>query len=189
MKKENVEGDAMAAKKPQVKCPGCGLRFYREDEPHIHIKNRYWHTECYNREEKARKQSEQAIKDLENYICKLFGTDHVSPRIRKQIATMISQYNFTHSGILGSLKYWFEVKNGSIEKSNGGIGIVPYIYEDARKYYESISLAHQVNKEIKSIDTEEIIVRIPSPKRNVKRLKLIDLDYLEEGEVSVNDEK
>ena len=27
MKKENVEGDAMAAKKPQVKCPGCGLRF------------------------------------------------------------------------------------------------------------------------------------------------------------------
>lgn len=178
-----MEGDAMAAKKPQVKCPGCGLRFYREDEPHIHIKNRYWHTECYNREEKAR----SAIKDLENYICELFGTDHVSPRIRKQIATMISQYNFTHSGILGSLKYWFEVKNGSIEKSNGGIGIVPYIYEDARKYYESISLAHQANKEIKSIDTEEIIVRIPSPKRNVKRLKLIDLDYLEEGEASANE--
>ena len=87
------------------------------------------------------------------------------------------------------MKYWFEVKNGSIEKSNGGIGIVPYIYEDARKYYESISLAHQVNKEVKSIDTEEIIVRIPSPKRKVKRLKLIDLDYLEEEEALVNDEK
>jgi hypothetical protein len=48
-------------------------------------------------------------------------------------------------------------------------------------------LAQQANKEVKSIDTEEIIVRIPSPKRNVKRLKLIDLDYLEEGEVLVNE--
>ena len=65
--------------------------------------------------------------------------------------------------------------------------IVPYIYEDASKYYESIFLAHQANKEIKSIDTEEIVVRIPSPKRNVKRLKLIDLDYLEEGEASVDE--
>ena len=65
--------------------------------------------------------------------------------------------------------------------------IVPYIYEDASKYYESIFLAHQANKEIKSIDTEEIVVRIPSPKRNVKRLKLIDLDYLEEGEASENE--
>lgn len=177
----------MAAKKPQVKCPGCGLRFYREDEPHVHIKNRYWHTECFNQEKKEMSQSEQSIKDLENYICELFNTDHVSPRIRKQIATMISQYNFTHSGILGSLKYWFEVKDGSIEKSNGGIGIVPYIYEDASKYYVSIFLAHQANKGVKSIDTEEIVVRIPSPKRNVKRLKLIDLDYLEEGRISVNE--
>lgn len=177
----------MAAKKPQVKCPGCELRFYREDEPHVRIKNRYWHTECYNREKKEMSQSEQTIKDLESYICELFNTDHVSPRIRKQIATMISQYNFTHSGILGSLKYWFEVKDGSIEKSNGGIGIVPYIYEDASKYYESIFLAHQANKGVKSIDIEEIVVRIPSPKRNVKRLKLIDLDYLEEGEASVDE--
>ena len=63
----------------------------------------------------------------------------------------------------------------------------PHKYKDASKYYESIFLAHQANKEVKSIDTEEIVVRIPSPKRNVKRLKLIDLDYLEEEEESVGE--
>lgn len=177
----------MAAKKPQVKCPGCGERFFREDEPHVHIKNRYWHTKCYTQDKKEESKSEQSIQELEKYICKLFGTDFVSPRIRRQITTMISQYNFTHSGILGSLKYWFEVKDGSLEKSNNGIGIVPYIYEDASNYYESIFFAHQANKEIKTIDTEEIILKIPSPKRNVKRLKLINLEYLEEGEMSTDE--
>lgn len=178
----------MAAKKPQVKCPGCGLRFYREDEPHIQIKNRYWHTQCYNVETKEVSKSEQTIKDLEEYICKLFGTDYVSPRIRKQISSMISQYNFTHSGILGSLKYWFEVKNGSIAKSNGGIGIIPYVYEDASKYYESIFYAHQANKDINLIDTDIITITIPSPKRKVKSLKKIDLDFLEEGEIQKYEE-
>lgn len=177
----------MAAKKPQVKCPGCGERFFREDEPHVHIKNRYWHTKCYTQDKKEESKSEQSIQELEKYICKLFGTDFVSPRIRRQITTMISQYNFTHSGILGSLKYWFEVKDGSLEKSNNGIGIVPYIYEDASNYYESIFFAHQANKGIKTIDTEEIILKIPSPKRNVKHLKLINLEYLEEGEMSTDE--
>lgn len=173
----------MAAKKPQVKCPGCGLRFYREDEPHVHVKNRYWHTACFNQEKKELSQSEQAIKELEDYICNLFKTDYVSPRIRRQISNMISQYNFTHSGILGSLKYWFEVKDGSIEKSNNGIGIVPYIYQDASTYYESLFHAHQANRGIEKIEMEETVVKITPPKRNVKRLKMIDLDYLEEGEM------
>lgn len=179
----------MAAKKPQVKCPGCGLRFYREDEPHIHIKNRYWHTQCFNQKKKEKSQSDQSIKDLEEYICKLFGAEYVSPRIRRQINTMISQYNFTHSGILGSLKYWFEVKNGSVEKSNGGIGIVPYIYSDAESYYKSLFEAHQANRGVNSIEAKVVTVKITPPKSKAENLKTIDLSFLEEGEVIIENEK
>lgn len=113
----------MAAKKPKVKCPGCTLTFYREDEAHVFIKNRYWHQVCYNSTQAKAVQSEEAIKELEDYICILFGVDFVSPRIRTQIKNMIDKYNYSYSGILGSLKYWFEIKENSLERANGGIGI------------------------------------------------------------------
>ena len=170
----------MAAKKPQVKCPGCTLTFFREDEPHVFIKNRYWHQACYQSTQAEITQSEGAIKELENYICDLFGMDFVSPRVRNQIKTMIGKYNYTYSGILGSLKYWFEIKDNSLERANGGIGIVPYIYDDARRYYETIFYAHQQNKGFDEIDMETVIVKISSPKRRVKKRKTIDLEFLEE---------
>lgn len=31
----------------KVKCPGCGVYFYRDEEENILIKNRYWHKICY----------------------------------------------------------------------------------------------------------------------------------------------
>lgn len=172
----------MAAKKPQVKCPGCGLTFYREDIEHIHIKNRYWHIECYNATLAKTTQSEKAIKELEDYICTLFGIDFVSARIRSQIKNMIDKYNYTYSGILGSLKYWFEIKGNSLEKANGGIGIIPYVYDDARKYYETIFYAHQQNKGFDEIEVDTINIKISSPRRNIKKKKIINLDFLEERE-------
>ena len=62
---------------------------------------------------------------LEQYINKLFHTDYVDPRIQKQIKNYIKEYNFTYSGILKSLVYFYEVKQNPVEKSNDGIGIVP----------------------------------------------------------------
>lgn len=179
----------MAAKKPQVKCPGCNLTFYREDEPHVYIKNRYWHTNCYNVKQGKETQSENAIKELENYISELFGTNFVNARIRAQIKNMISKYNYTYSGILGSLKYWFEIKQNSIDKANGGIGIIPYIYDDARKYYETIFYAQQENKNVDDIDLETTIIKISSPQRRIKKPKLIDLEFLEEREVVAEHEE
>lgn len=177
---EKYRSGEMAAKKPQVKCPGCTLTFYREDEPHIFVKNRYWHTVCYNEAQAKIEQSQGAIKELESYLCDLFDMDFVSPRIRNQIKTMVDKYNYSYSGILGSLKYWFEIKENSLEKANNGIGIVPYIYDDARKYYETVFYAHQQNKGIDEIDIETITIRISSPERRVKSQKTVDLEFLEE---------
>ena len=113
----------MTTKKPKVKCPGCDQRFHREDHEHIHLKNRYWHKSCYNNQSQEQQQEQDDKLMLEAYICGLFKTDYISPRIRKQINDMVNQYGFTLSGILGSLKYWFEVKDGCTSKANGGIGI------------------------------------------------------------------
>ena len=58
----------------------------------------------------------------------------------------MTENNYTYSGILKTLKYWFEIKKGDLEKANGGIGIVPYVYDDAFLYWRGIWEAREKNK-------------------------------------------
>ncbi len=111
---------------------------------------------------------------LEQYINKLFHTDYVDPRIQKQIKNYIKEYNFTYSGILKSLVYFYEVKQNPVEKSNDGIGIVPWVYKQAFNYYYAIWLAQQKNTD-KTVENyipkeTEIIIPRPKPKPHRKHL-------------------
>ena len=103
---------------------------------------------------------------LEQYINKLFHTDYVDPRIQKQIKNYIKEYNFTYSGILKSLVYFYEVKQNPVEKSNDGIGIVPWVYKQAFNYYYAIWLAQQKNtdKTVENYIPKEAEIIIPRPK-------------------------
>lgn len=170
----------MATPRRKVKCPGCGIFFYRDEEENVFIKNRYWHKKCYEEEENKKASSELIIKELDDYIINLFSIDYVSARIRKQIKDMIDHYGFTYSGILGTLKYWYEIKGNTISKSNNGVGIVPYIYEDARKYYETIFYASQSNQNIDNFINEKREIVIHSPKIKNSYNKIFDFDKLEE---------
>ena len=112
--------------------------------------------------------------ELEQYINKLFHTDYVDPRIQKQIKNYIKEYNFTYSGILKSLVYFYEVKQNPVEKSNDGIGIVPWVYKQAFNYYYAIWLAQQKNTD-KTVENyipkeTEIIIPRPKPKPHKKHL-------------------
>ena len=72
----------------KVKCPGCGVYFYRDEEENVLIKNRYWHKLCYQQFQIKNEKSAQAIIELDNYICKLFDLDYVNARIKKQIKAL-----------------------------------------------------------------------------------------------------
>ena len=167
----------------KVKCPLCGIFFYRSEEENVFYKNRYWHKHCYEAHKEKENQSFKAIEELEKYLCDLFEIDFVNARIKKQIKDMVEQYHFSYSGILGTLKYWYEVKKEPIEKANGGIGIVPYVYSDASKYYETIFFAQALNKDTHadSLILNERNIVIKSPKVH-KRVKIVDLDFLEREE-------
>ena len=111
---------------------------------------------------------------LEQYINKLFHTDYVDPSIQKQIKNYIKEYNFTYSGILKSLVYFYEVKQNPVEKSNDGIGIVPWVYKQAFNYYYAIWQAQQKNTD-KTVENyipkeTEIIIPRPKPKPHKKHL-------------------
>lgn len=81
----------------------------------------------------------------------------------------MEDYNFTTSGIFGTLKYILEVKHINI-KEYDSIGLVPYLYNEAKQYYYEIWKAqNQDNVEYK-IEIEEIT--IPIPQKNPIRSKL-----------------
>lgn len=167
-----------------VTCMYCKKRFDRDKYPYITVSSRrYAHQECSLTEDQKQVQIELDKIALDEYIMKLFKISYIDAKIRKQINQYVNEYNYTYSGIKKALIYFFEIKGNSIEKSNGGIGIVPYVYQNAYNYYLALWQAQQKNdkKIIKDYipNIKEIV--IPSPERKVKKRPLFSfLD--EEGE-------
>lgn len=166
-----------------VTCIYCKKKFDRDKFPFVQIsQRRYAHKECSAANDEKLKQEEADKIALENYIMKLLGEEYITPRVRKQMNTYIEQYQYTYSGMRKALIYFYEVKGNSVEKANGGIGIIPYVYKDAFNYYYSIWEANQKN-EVKLIEEyvpEEQIIHISPPERKIKKRKLFS--FLDKGE-------
>lgn len=96
-------------------------------------------------------------------------------KITLQIKKYLQDYpNYTYSGIRRTLQYFYEVKKNPIEKSNGGIGIVPWVYEDAKRYYYNQWLLSQKNsdKDIKKYIPKERKITIQPPKRQPRKKRV-----------------
>lgn len=159
----------------KVKCIYCNQIFDRDRMPYVQVSSRrYAHKECSMGENDKLQKEERDKLALEEYIMKMFKTTYIDPRVRKQIKQFIEEYHYTYSGIHKSLTYFYEIKGNSIEKANGGIGIVPYVYQKAYQYYFSLWEAQQKNKDVvieEYVPTVKEIV-IPPPQRQVKKRKL-----------------
>ena len=126
----------------------------------------------------AKPPADPGLLELEEYIKKLFKIDFIDPRIRKQINEYHQKLGFSYSGMYKTLYWFFEIQNNPIEKANGGIGIIPWTYQDARKYYKMIYQAQQLNKE-KNIDNFKpkiVKINMASPKREKPKIKLFNLE-------------
>ena len=154
-----------------VKCPYCDKQFDRDKVEFVAIGRRYAHKSCHEEAEANKSQEEKDKDKLENYIKKLFNTTTVSVRIQKQITQFRNEYNFTYSGILKALIYFYEIKKNDLKKANGGIGIVPYVYNQAYEYYYALWVAQQKNeaKIISNYIPQVEEVKIPIPVRKEKK--------------------
>lgn len=161
------------AAKHLVKCLYCGQQFDINQEPFIKPRaNRYAHAECHLKADANKTQEEKDYEQLVNYIKHLFGKPN--PRVWKQLKEFKEAYNYTYSGMYKTLVWWFEIKHGDIDKANGGIGILPYVYDDALKYYYALYLAQMANqnKDIAHLGSQvkEFTIEIPCPQRQSRKL-------------------
>lgn len=167
-----------------VKCPICGQQFDANATPYVMVNSRrYAHKSCAETAEKNKTKEQKDKEMLESYIKSLFGISSITPKIRKQIDTFHKDKNYTYSGMYKSLKYHYEIKNGSIEKANGGIGIIPYVWNDALVYWRALWEAQQKNRdvEIKNyvLPVKEVRIRTPErqPMKHTRKL----FGFLDEG--------
>lgn len=174
-----------------VTCVYCKEKFDRDKVSTTQISaRRYAHKDCADKYKVEKTQEEIDLEQLEKYIMNLFNEPYINVKIRKQLKDYRKEYKYTYSGMLKTLTYWYEVKGNSIEKANGGIGIIPYVYDSACQYYYSLYLIKlsNENKNIKNYKPKEKIIEISSPKIiPYKKIKLFNLDD-NNSEVVINAE-
>lgn len=164
-----------------VKCTVCGESFDRDKVQAVKSgARRYAHYTCLPEGELVPLPNavvDQDLVDLENYIKNLLGDNYNPARVKKQIKDYKNEYNYSYSGMLKALVWFYEVKGNSIEKANGGIGILPFVYQDAYNYYYSLYLAQLVNeeKDVNQYKTKVREIVIKSPSVAEKPIRLFDL--------------
>lgn len=158
-----------------VICKQCEQKFNRDKEECVAVDGRrYVHKTCFEAYDNSKSKEEKDLIALETYIKQLFKTTTVSARIKKQIQSFQKEYKYTYSGMLKTLTWWFDIKQNSIEKANNGIGIIPYVYQDAHNYYYSLYLAEtqniQFTQEQLTMNTIEVEIEPPQVKRKEPKL-------------------
>ena len=121
------------------------------------------------------------------YIFRLFGKYSDDKPVSDWNITQMQKFRkqgMPYRGQLLTLKWFYEVKKNSKEKSNGSIGIIPFVYDDARRYYEKqAKKADEIGQAIqKQLEQDRIEIKYnPSDYIGKKtRRKLIDLNEIGE---------
>jgi hypothetical protein len=156
-----------------VKCYYCSNLIDRTKEEFGQLSSgRYTHKECFDENQQATTDRQKLLA----YIDELFGKRVNFGVVTKQIKNYIDNYNYSYSGIHGTLYYCYAIKKQEINKAEG-IGLVPYYYNEARRYWLQVNNAKNQDLTFR-IDKRK--VTITSPLRNpLIRSKPLTLEELE----------
>jgi len=142
-------------------------------------------------ESRALVESEWDDRDaLWYYIYRLFGQVSETNPVSTWNITQMNKFKaqgMSYRGQLLTLKYFYEVKKGSIERSKGSIGIIPYIWDESKAYYLKLGEKQQEVADAIKAQLEKDRVEIkytPSSymKKRKKKKQEIDISKIKEEE-------
>ena len=73
------------------------------------------------------------------FIFRLFGQYSEEKPVSDWNITQMQKFKaqgMPYRGQLLTLKYFYEIKKNKTDKANGSIGIIPFVYAEAKAYYE-----------------------------------------------------
>lgn len=120
------------------KCVYCGESLDRNTEEWETTPNhRYAHKKCFDQKMQEKKEKQEIAQykiKIHEKVQEVCGVSYVKTRTEKQIKQYLLEGK-TAEGIYKTLEYWYDIKHGDPAEAHGGIGIVPYIYEEAIQYW------------------------------------------------------
>ncbi len=173
-----------------VTCRCCKEKFDAQPEGNniqwiMPSKNWYYHLNCYNdwvrKKDDVHSQADDELwfSALWDYLAKdlKIGPDYL--KIKSQWDNFIKKGR-TPKGIYFCIKYFYEVKKGDPKKSEKGIGIISYIYDEGSAYWinkEKVDrgICERIEQQIRQAQNREHkIVK----KEKLQRKKLYDLSEI-----------
>lgn len=144
----------------------------------VRIDNKNFHPHC------AKIYADK--KELAETICRIFKLKAPGPRNNAFISKYASE-GMTYKGMTRALMYFYDVQKNNTDKSNGGIGIVPWVYEDANRYYErkenmekqlEEAIEYSKNNQPQEKETRKVRVqKIEKTKTNIQTFNENDFEW------------
>lgn len=116
-------------------------------------------------------------KQLEDYVCQLYGIDSVTPLIQKQIKRYIADYEYTYVGIYQSLFYHFSILKNKINYNFvPNISEATYDYIEAQKFFDLCRNANEDNEQASEENNAVNRIKITPQDRSIPiKFKMEDL--------------
>jgi hypothetical protein len=119
-------------------------------------------------------------KELEQLIAELYGVEAINSMIEAQITKFQKLHGYTEKDIARAVAYYVEVL-GNVPDRRKGIGIVPFVMEEAQRYYnaqavERARLKDEAQK-IRTVETRVIKVKPKKYKSHSGRY-IVDIENL-----------
>jgi hypothetical protein len=151
-----------------VKCPYCEQKLDK-DEAHEY-KKKYYHVRCFNEWQQEKEHRQQLI----DYICSTFRIDVPTGMILKQIKDFQTDYKYKLKGMELALRYFHETLGNQVQQGSG-IGIIPFVYEDAKNHYIK---QQKIAESLENLDKNEEITVYIDPNKNKRKSKKIDISAI-----------
>lgn len=170
----------------QVICPRCRKKNKKEDTKQIG--KRYYCIKCAEIVQQEKQQKKEDWDLLFNYICELYRIEKPTGMMFKQLKEFRSEpYNYTDSGMYGTLKYYYEILENKVIEGTG-LGIIPYFYDKAKEHWKVIAEVEDSAEEYKTPKIINITINPDLEKELLKNLQmskhidLKDIDWSEDNE-------
>ena len=138
--------------------------------------NWYYHKECYDTWKAAPATDDDWILMIYDFLARDIKVKYDYHMCQAQIENFWKKKKINPKGIYFTLKYFYQIKGNPWEKGHGGIGIVPYVFEDAKAYW----IAQEQKKRgfLKQLETEakeRTVIKLTRPERRREKYNLDEI--------------
>lgn len=169
--------------KKKYKCPICNS-MNTEEQSILYKKRRYCDNEkCLSEQKSIDEQKDSKNNDwveLYEYIVELYGHPPTGMMYKQLGEYRGSPYNYTNKGMFLTLKYFYQTLGNHVIDGTG-LGIIPYVYENAKREYIENMEIDSYNQEFEPLE-EVKVIQVQDTFNGIRRMKnrLINFDDIDE---------